>query len=559
MLKISNTSVVKSSLQRLFIVTLVVVVTITSVFGVLLFTKEQNNIALADSCGAVFDPLPAWVTQRVNENKATYQQVANETGVPWEFLAAVHYREFNLRRDINPGNGQGIYQMYSIYQTDAEYRELATSPTVSDDNFLRQTRYAANFIQNKAQNTTRTPVVSPRKLVTNESDLNLIKSTLFSYNGRASAYAAQAEQYGFNSTSQPFEGSPYVMNMFDCKRSSMGIITTDGSNTLTGKDTRLGAFTLMARIKGEGYWNSLQVGNIPGCSEATGTRISCVWRLYNPGTKKYTFTISYDERNLLIASGYLYEGVAFYGINPVAPGQGNVPVYNLRNNDNGSLLTTDLNEYQVLITHGWKDQGIAFYADPAGSNSGYNTYRMYNETTGSHYFANSQAQVDSLIASGFTQQGQAFSSTSTTRQEVAPAAGQQLVYRFGSMPGNRHFWTVDITERDNMINAGYRYEGVAWNAVASQTTKPVYRLYSPTMQKHLYTTDSYEKDVLGATSSWDYEGIAWFAPQGQTQKPVYRLYASYNAHHFFTTDAYERQQLIQSGVFKDEGVAWYQP
>lgn len=559
MLKISRRPFRQIVFEKVATVALVIVVAISSFTGALFFTAQQSNNALATDCGSVFDPLPAWVVQRVNDNKNVYQQVSNETGVPWELLAAIHYREFNLRRDVNPSNGQGIYQMYSIYNTDATYRALATTSTVSDDNFLNQTRYAANFIQSKAENTTRTPIVTPRKLVSNETDLNLIKSTLFSYNGRATSYATQAEQYGYNKTNQPFEGSPYVMNLFDCQRSAMGIITVDGSSSLDGIDTRLGAFTLLTRLKGDAYWNSLQVGNIPGCSEATGTRISCVWSLFNPGTNKYTFTISYDERNFLIASGYLYKGVAFYGINPVAPGLGNVPVYSIRSNDNGSLLTTDIDEYHILVSAGWKDQGIGFYADPSGSNSGYNVYRMYKPSTDSHQFASSDAQVNDLKAAGYAQEGIAFSSMSLVRQEVAPPANQELVYRFGSMPGNRHFWTSSIYERDDMITAGYRYEGVAWKATTAQTNKPVYRLYSPTMQKHLFTTDANERDVLRQTASWSYEGVAWYTPDNATSRPVYRLYAAYNAHHFYTTDSYERQQLIQSGVFRDEGIGWYEP
>jgi hypothetical protein len=61
------------------------------------------------------------------------------------------------------------------------------------------------------------------------------------------------------------------------------------------------------------------------------------------------------------------------------------------------------------------------------------------------------------------------------------------------MPENRHFWTTDIYERDRMINEGYKYDGSAWVSSQSATDKPVYRLYSPTMQKHLFTADSYEK------------------------------------------------------------------
>lgn len=556
MLKISSLQA-KTSLKRASLMLLAFTVMLSGIYTV--FQPNKGEIASANSCNFIFDPLPTWVTDRVNQNRSTYEQVQKETGVPWEVMASIHYREFNLRRDINPANGQGIYQMYSIYQTDAAYRALAVTSSVTNANFLEQTRYAARFVQDKARNTTRTPIVSPRNMVANETDLNLIKSTLFSYNGRAAVYANQAEKYGFDKVNQPFEGSPYVMNQFDCKRTGMGLITYDGGSSLNGTDTRLGAFTLYARLKGDSYWNGLQIGNIPGCREATNTTISCVWRLYNSGTKKYTMATSFDERNKLIAQGYLYQNTAFFGNHRSAGRQGNIPVYEVRNSQNGSLITANENEYASLKAAGWRDMGVVFRADPGHSNTGLRVHRLYNSSTQTHLWTTDTNEIRRLQNSGYINEGVAFTSISTVRQEVAPPTGQELTYRFTKMPGNRHFWTKDVYERDSMIRAGYKYEGVAWRVSQKATSLPVYRLYSPTMKKHLYTTDAYEKDVLNRTSSWRYEGIAWYSNPSHGGDPVFRLYSPHNAAHFYTTSPHERDKLKNSGSYRYEGVSWRQP
>jgi len=553
MLRISSTLAATTLSKRLIIACLIATITISSITGSLISDRQHKNVAAADSCGDVFDPLPSWLTTRLNENKSVYQQVAGETGVPWPVLAAVHYREYNLAV-ANPGNGQGIYQLYSS-------GEYFTPGSVSKNEFIRQTRLAANFIQGKAQVVPSTSTIKARKLTSNDTDINLIKSTLFSYNGRASAYAQQAATYGYDSINQAYEGSPYVANKFDCKRKAMGLITSDGSNSLTGTDTRMGAFTLYARIKSEAYWNSLQVGNLPGCKQATGTTTSCVWRLYNPGYKNYVYTTSFDKRNNYVARGYTYDGVGFFGRNPIStklPNQ--VRVYQLENGNGGSMLTANADEYSALKNAGWLDQGTAFYADPVGSNTGYAVYRLFNSSIGAHIWTKSLSNKKSLESAGYVSEGVAFHAISEVRQENPAPEGQYNVYRFSNMPENRHFWTKDVTERDSMITRGYKYEGIAWRASAPNTSKPVYRLYSPTMKKHLYTTDAYERDVLNKTSSWRYEGVAWYSnPSSTGGVPVYRLYSSFNTAHFFTTSSYERDVLRRSGAFRYEGIAWQQP
>lgn len=141
--------------------------------------------------------------EQVRANFGVYHEVQQETGVPWEVMAALHVREFGLKR-VNPANGQGIYQLYStgIY--------FAPGP-VSDAEFKQQTILAAKFLLGKAGDGSR--VGGPMDF----SNPDKIKDALFAYNGLASQYFQQAARLGF---ALGAEGSPYVMNMADDRRNS---------------------------------------------------------------------------------------------------------------------------------------------------------------------------------------------------------------------------------------------------------------------------------------------------------------------------------------------------
>lgn len=204
--------------------------------------------ARAADCSDVYTGLSSFVVDGVNANRSFYQQVSNSTDVPWEVLAAIHYRETNFSHS-NPSNGQGIFQFVN-----KEGGPYPTGP-VSDAEFVRQLSFMANRLQNDYvfRNAPSSASVTPRKMTKNEQDSTLIKNMFFSYNGRATVYANQAAQYGFTPSTQPYEGSPYVMNRFDCSRARMGIITQD-YGSLNSQDTRYGAFTIYSRLKGDTYW-----------------------------------------------------------------------------------------------------------------------------------------------------------------------------------------------------------------------------------------------------------------------------------------------------------------
>ena len=236
----------KRQIYKIFTALAVPVIIFTSLFAV------PPAPALAADCSDVYTGLSTFVVDGVNSNKSFYVEASNATNVPWEMLAAIHYRETNFSH-YNPSNGQGIFQFVN-----GEGGPYPTGP-VSDAEFKRQLTFMASKIQSDYvyRNGINPGAVSIRKLVKDETDTSLVKNTLFSYNGRATVYRNQAANYGYDPGTQPFEGSPYVMNRFDCGRARMGIITRDYGG-LDGQDTRYGAFTIYARLKGDAYWLGLQ-------------------------------------------------------------------------------------------------------------------------------------------------------------------------------------------------------------------------------------------------------------------------------------------------------------
>ena len=133
------------------------------------------------------------------------------------------------------------------------------------------------------------------------------------------------------------------------------------------------------------------------------------------------------------------------------------------------------------------------------------------------------------------------------------------MYRLYNPNSGEHFYTSHPNEKDILLNAGWRYEGVAWRAPGYSNT-PVYRLYNTNSTEHHYTKSITEKNNL-VSKGWRYEGIGWYSDDDEGT-PMYRLYNS-NAKgvyepgsHHYTSDEKERDHLKFLG-WKDEGIGWY--
>ena len=129
------------------------------------------------------------------------------------------------------------------------------------------------------------------------------------------------------------------------------------------------------------------------------------------------------------------------------------------------------------------------------------------------------------------------------------------MFRMYDPNSGEHFYTGSTVERDNLVAAGWHYEGVGFTF--SQTTgSPVYRLYDPVYGEHLYTMDEAEKASLMA-AGWNLEGIA-FNSAYDTEVPQYRLHnpnAKRGAYHF-TASVEERDFLISLG-WEYQGIGFY--
>ena len=129
------------------------------------------------------------------------------------------------------------------------------------------------------------------------------------------------------------------------------------------------------------------------------------------------------------------------------------------------------------------------------------------------------------------------------------------MYRLYNPNSGEHFYTGSTEERDILINAGWQYEGVAWNAPVYEGY-PVYRVYNPNSGDHHYTMSKEEVDMLVGLG-WQYENVAWNSATPDNL-PLYRLYnpnADCGSHHY-TGSTEERDFLVSVGwIF--EGIGWF--
>lgn len=143
-----------------------------------------------------------------------------------------------------------------------------------------------------------------------------------------------------------------------------------------------------------------------------------------------------------------------------------------------------------------------------------------------------------------------------TSVEAQPIA----VYRAYNPNNGDHLYTTDAAEFRNVVGLGWHDEGVAWEALKTQSTGayPVYRVYNPNSGEHFYTAEKTEYDNL-EKAGWKQEGIAFFSAAKDGGMSVYRAFnpnAKGPGSHIFTTDKAEYQNVIKAG-WRAEGTAFY--
>lgn len=131
------------------------------------------------------------------------------------------------------------------------------------------------------------------------------------------------------------------------------------------------------------------------------------------------------------------------------------------------------------------------------------------------------------------------------------------MYRLYNKWTGEHFYTSKLTEKTDLMKAGWTDEGVGWTA-PSTSSEPVYRLYNKYVPggDHHYTTSVEEKNNC-VKAGWTYEGIGWYSDPDKGVA-LYRQYNPYaiTGSHNYTANVEENDKLVKAG-WKAEGIAWY--
>lgn len=239
---------------------------------------KKDECIVTDGGNQNYAGMPVWSEAElsaISENQAIYEEAANEYGFSWQVLAVFHAMETGLRR-YNPGNGQGVYQLYSYTKGGTNENRFEPSVSISDEEFRRQTMIAAEIISSSVR------------------DLNNpdnVKKLFFKFNGMSSRYIEKALALGFSQEeAENGEGSPYVMNGYDARRdpssSEMdpawaGRYVKDGVYDATSTSTRFGAFVKYSALTGNMYCRDTTEGG--GDGDIVNTAMLLTWDNHGHG------------------------------------------------------------------------------------------------------------------------------------------------------------------------------------------------------------------------------------------------------------------------------------
>lgn len=176
--------------------------------------------------------------------------------------------------------------------------------------------------------------------------------------------------------------------------------------------------------------------------------------------------------------------------------QADTPLYRLYNKGlKVHLYTKDTNEYAVLGTRGWSQEGVAWNTE---DQQGEPVYRLYNRGLKVHLYTKDANEYAVLATRGWSQEGVAFRSF-----------GETPVYRLYNRGLKKHLYTKDANEYAVLATRGWSQEGVAFMALSNKKveaekpaqpiepmapTQPVYP-NQPNLEKDLYTENPTEYDV----------------------------------------------------------------
>jgi hypothetical protein len=147
--------------------------------------------------------------------------------------------------------------------------------------------------------------------------------------------------------------------------------------------------------------------------------------------------------------------------------------------------------------------------DPAPAATNLTQYRLYHDGTKEHLYTTDQNEYNVLGTRNWTQEGVAYRMLSNGTFAGAASVPFFRLYHPGIL---QHHWTTDSNEALVLSgNNAWFYEGTIGYLLAAQAsgTTPLFRMALASPPLHLWTTDQNEYDTL-ATRGWTKEGIVGY-------------------------------------------------
>ena len=185
-----------------------------------------------------------------------------------------------------------------------------------------------------------------------------------------------------------------------------------GENVFVAKDIKTTVAGVKAKVNVLGEISADGAKQADGSytwiiNQGYGSDAVPAYRMYRK-TGEHVYTISAEERDMLVNAGWINEGVAFK-VNSVVSKKG-TPIYRVYNKNNGGMhfYTASAAERDMLLNNGWTEGAIVFYgADKA---TGAPVYRTYNtgSNNGEHNYTTNIAESDMNVKAGWRAEGVAF-------------------------------------------------------------------------------------------------------------------------------------------------------
>lgn len=149
--------------------------------------------------------------------------------------------------------------------------------------------------------------------------------------------------------------------------------------------------------------------------------------------------------------------------------------------------------------------------------------RLYNPNSGEHFYTRDNHEKDVLVSLGWKYEGIGWVAPEENEGTTSP------VYRLYNPNAGDHHYTLNAEERDALVKAGWKAEGIGWYSPDGDTTftaaqtglsnsmtvarLALFREYNPNAKAagaHNYTLNEAENDYL-VSIGWLPEGTAWYA------------------------------------------------